>query len=161
VRIVPLEQVPNLLGDPEEVIVGVIFEVSGDVHGCFIIVFTIQDAFLLIRTLTGIECSLESDLGEMEMSAICEAGNILASSYLTALEQFAGLAVLPSPPAAAVDMAGAVLTSAVLPLHETGSEILFIEARFGGDGQELGGRMVLVPSTESLPRLLAAVNGPG
>jgi chemotaxis protein CheC len=65
---------------------------------------------------------------------------------------------MPSPPAVAVDMAGAVLTTAVLPLHEAGSEILFIEARFGDGDHELGGRMALVPTMESLPRLLAAVS---
>jgi chemotaxis protein CheC len=158
VRIVPLEEVPNLLGDPEQVIVGVILEVTGDVAGRFIIVFPLDDAFLLVKALTGTECSLDSGFGEMETSAICEAGNILASSYLAALEHLAGLAVMPSPPAVAIDMAGAVLTTAVLPLHEAGSEILFIEARFGDGDRELGGRMALVPTTESLPRLLSAVS---
>jgi chemotaxis protein CheC len=172
VRIVPLEQVPNLLGDPEQVIAGVILEVSGDVSGFFIVVFPLADAFLLVNTLTGSNYSLgtgpgetvadlDAAFGEMEISAICEAGNILASSYLAALEDLAGLSVVPSPPVAAIDMAGAVLTTAVLPLHEAGSEILFIEARFGDDDHELGGRMALVPTTESLPRLLAAVSQSG
>ena len=35
VRIVPIEQVPNLLGDPECVIAGVVFEISGDITGSF------------------------------------------------------------------------------------------------------------------------------
>lgn len=158
VRLIPLEEIPSLLGDPEEVIVGVILGLSGDMSGRFIIAFSLQDAFLLIKTLTGTECSLDRELGEMERSALCEAGNILASSYLAALEQFAGLVVLPSPPDFAMDMAGAVLTTAVLPLHEAGSEILFIEVRFGDGEHEPGGRMALVPTTESLPRLLSAVN---
>jgi hypothetical protein len=54
-------------------------------------------------------------------------------------------------------MAGGVLTSAVLPMHEAGSEILFIEARFGEGEIELEGRMILLPSTKSLPTLLRAV----
>jgi chemotaxis protein CheC len=158
VRIIPLEEIPNLLGDPEQVIAGVILGVTGDLAGCFIVVFPLEDAFLLVKTLTGTECSLDADLGEMELSAICEAGNIVASSYLAALEHLAGLSVMPSPPAVALDMAGAVLTTAILPLHEAGSEILFIEARFGDGDHELGGRMALVPTTESLPRLLSAVS---
>lgn len=158
VRLLPLEEIPGILGDPEEIIIGVILGLSGDMSGRFIIAFTLQDAFLLIKTLTGTECSLEHELGEMELSAVSEAGNILASSYLSALEQFAGLCVLPSPPDIAMDMAGAVLTTAVLPLHEAGSEILFIEVRFGDGKHEPGGRMALVPTTESLPRLLTAVN---
>ena len=159
VRIVPVEEVPGLFGDPEEVIAGVIFGVSGDVSGQFIVVFPMGDALGLIRALTGSECSMEGELGEMEVSAVAEVANILASSYLAAIEATAGLAVSPSPPAAVVDMAGGVLTTAVLPMHEAGSEILLIEARFGGSERELEGRMILLPSTESLPGLLRAVWG--
>lgn len=161
VRIVPIEQVPNLLGDPECVVAGVMFEIRGDITGSFIILFSLQDATRLVKTLTGVHCEPENDFDEMGMSAICEAGNILASSYLGALEQLAGLNVVPSPPAAAVDMVGGVLTSAVLPMHEAGSEILFIEARFGEGEKELEGRMILLPSTKSLPTLLRAVGPRG
>jgi chemotaxis protein CheC len=161
VRIVPLEDVPNLVGDPEQLVAGVIFQVKGDVAGRFIIIFSARDAALLIHTLTGSAWAPSEELTEMAISAISEAGNILASSYLAALESLAGLSVVPSPPAAAVDMAGGVLTSAVLPLHETGSEILFIEARFGEGARELGGRMILLPTTASLPRLLRAVGTRG
>lgn len=161
VRIVPLQEVPGLFGDPEQLIAGVIFEVRGDLSGQFVVVFQMQDALGLIRVLTGAECSLGVELEEMQTSALAEAGNILTSSYLAALEQTAGLAVSPSPPAVAVDMAGGILTSAVLPMHEAGSEILLIEARFGGDQGEVAGRMILLPSTESLPRLLHAVKGAG
>jgi len=157
VRIVPLDEIPTLMGDPEQVIAGVVLDVSGDVTGRFIVVFPIGDAFALIHTLTGIECDLEGGLDEMAMSAVCEVGNILASSYLTALEELTGLAASPSPPCAALDMAAAVLTTAVLPLHEAGSEILFVEARFGQGCRDLGGRMVLLPSADSLTDLLRAV----
>lgn len=161
VRIVPIEQVPNLLGDPECVIAGVVFEISGDITGSFVILFSLRDATRLVKTLTGMHYEPEHGFNEMGMSAICEAGNILTSSYLGALEQLAGLNVVPSPPAAAVDMAGGVLTSAVLPMHEAGSEILFIEARFGEGEIELEGRMILLPSTKSLPTLLRAVGPRG
>jgi chemotaxis protein CheC len=158
VRLIPLEDVPNIVGSPETIIIGIIFEVTKDISGCFMVIFPLDDGLRLIHTLTGTECDFDGDLTEMDMSAICEAGNILASSYLSALEQFSGLSVLPSPPAAALDMASAVITTAVLPLHEAGSEILFVDVRFGEGSDELGGRMVLIPTIESLPRLLAAVN---
>ncbi len=159
VRILPLEEVPGLFGDPEKMIAAIIFQVSGDVRGQFIATFLMQDALDLITALTGAECSLEGEFSEMETSALAEAGNILASSYLAAIEGTTGLAVVPSPPAVAVDMAAGILTSAVLPMHEAGSEILLIEARFGDRERDLMGRMILLPSTESLPRLLRAVRG--
>jgi chemotaxis protein CheC len=157
VRILPIEEVPNLLGDPERIIVGVILEATGDILGRFLVVFPIENAIRLVSTLTGEECRSDGDLGEMELSAIGEVGNILASSYLTALNEMAGLEAMPSPPVLGVDMAGGILTSAVLPLHEAGSEIMFIEAQFGEGEKALGGRMILIPQSESLRLLLKAV----
>ncbi len=157
VKILPLEEVPALFGDPEEMIAGIILEVSGDVRGQYIATFLIQDALTLIATLTGTECSLDEEFGEMETSALAEAGNILASSYLGAIEATTGLALAPSPPGVAVDMAAGILTTAVLPMHEAGSEILLIEVQFGGPEMDLTGRMILLPTVESLPRLLRAV----
>jgi chemotaxis protein CheC len=157
VRIVPVEEVPNLLGDPEKIIVGVILEVTGDILGRFLVVFPAEDAVGLVSALTGMECNCEGELGEMEISAMAETGNILASAYLTALHELTGLEVLPSPPFVGVDMAGGILTSVVMPLHEAGSEIMFIEAHFGEGEKELGGRMILIPESESLRLLLKAV----
>lgn len=157
VRILPIEEVPNLLGDPERIIVGVILETTGDILGRFLVVFPIENAADLISTLTGEACHCDGELGEMELSAIGEVGNILSSSYLTALHELTGLEALPSPPTLGVDMAGGILTSAVLPLHEAGSEIMFIEAHFGEGEKELGGRMILIPQSESLRLLLKAV----
>lgn len=157
VKILPLEEVPGLFGDPEEMIAGIILEVSGDVRGQYIATFLIQDALSLIAALTGMDCSLDDEFGEMETSALAEAGNILASSYLGAIEATTGLALAPSPPGVAVDMAAGILTTAVLPMHEAGSEILLIEVRFGGPERDLTGRMILLPTVESLPRLLRAV----
>ncbi len=56
----------------------------------------------------------EIELGEIEQSAIKEAGNILSGAYLNALSDFMGLMLLPSPPSLAMDMSSAVLTTAYL-----------------------------------------------
>jgi chemotaxis protein CheC len=161
VRLVPLEEVPHLFGDPEEVISGILFDLQGDLKGQYIVLFLIRDAIAMIAALTGVECSPEDDLDDLAMSALAEAGNILSSSYLRAIEEATGLKLSPSPPMVAVDMAGGVLTSAVLPMHEAGSEILLIEAGFGDDERVVEGRMMLLPSTKTLPALLRAVKGVG
>jgi len=160
VRILPVEEVPALFGDPEETIAAVIFSVGGEITGQFIAVFPIEDALELVGALTGSERSLDA-LGDMQLSALAEVGNILASSYLGALERTTGLELAPSPPVTAVDMAAGILTTVVLPMHEAGSEILLIEARFGGGERELEGRMILLPSTLSLPRLLRSAGDTG
>jgi chemotaxis protein CheC len=157
VRVIPFEEVPLLLGDPEQVIFAVQLKISGDITGYFIMVFFFEDALRLINTLTCGNCQGFDDLGELEISAISEVGNILSSSYLHAIEDYTGLQVMPEPPFTAVDMAAGVLTSALAPLAEAGYEIISLEARFEEAGANTGGQMMLLPSAESLPRLLHAV----
>jgi chemotaxis protein CheC len=160
VTVLPIENVPVLMGDPEQTVVAAVLEATGDFSGCFMVVFPLQDAFRLIGILTGTEGKTIEDLGEMELSAISEVGNILASAYLTALDEISGILSQHSPPTVVVDMAAGILTSALLPLHEAGSDIISIEARFGDSSRESWGRMILVPNVEALPRLLEAVGKP-
>ena len=49
--------------------------------------------------------------GELEQSAIKEAGNILCAAYMNALSDFMGLMLLPSVPGLVIDLCAAVLTT--------------------------------------------------
>ena len=49
-------------------------------------------------------------MDEIARSAMEEIGNILSSSYLSALADFTGLRLNHSVPALAIDMAGAIVT---------------------------------------------------
>ena len=60
-----------------------------------------------VSAVTGVDDRAAEELGEMEQSAIKEAGNILSSAYLNALSEFMGMILQPSPPHLVVDMAAA------------------------------------------------------
>lgn len=152
VQVMPVEQIPRLLDDPEEVIVGVNFSIEGSISGYLLAYFKQHDANLLLESLIGAQPTSLSDLGELECSALGEAGNIIVSSFLSCLESLCGLTVLPSPPAVAVEMYGAILTSAVLPVAEDGSDILLIEADITpvGDVEHAAScRIMFLPTADS------------
>src|SRR3712207_8468447 len=69
-------------------------------------------------------------LGELERSAVKEAGNILSGAYMNALSDFMGLMLLPSPPSLAIDMSNAVLTTAYLQFGGDKDYVFCVESEF-------------------------------
>jgi len=99
------------------------------------------------------------DLGELEQSAIKEAGNILSGAYMNALSDFMGLMLLPSPPSLAIDMSDAVLTTAYLQFGSDRDYVFCVESEFflQDVGERLRGFFLLLPDYASLQAILKAV----
>jgi chemotaxis protein CheC len=99
------------------------------------------------------------ELGEMEQSAIKEAGNILSSAYMNALSDFMGMMLLPSPPSLAVDMSSAVLTTAYLQFGSDRDYVFCVESEFFMTDvkERLRGFFLLLPDPASLQAILRAV----
>src|SRR5918999_1705114 len=85
-----------------------------DLPGRTLLVFPQPTAVRLAELMLRRPVGSSRGLGELEQSAIKEAGNILSGQYMNALSEFMGLMLLPSPPSLAVDMSSAVLTTAHL-----------------------------------------------
>lgn len=112
VKILPLKDVPDWLGGPEKEVLGVYLTMSGAANGHILFVMTIEDALKIMNILLGdLTPSREQvlDMDEIARSAMEEIGNILSSSYLSALADFTGLRLNHSVPALAIDMAGAIV----------------------------------------------------
>ena len=124
----PFQEIPYLHGNPEEVLVGVHFCITGDIDGYLLAIFREIDAQLLVETLLGTRPDTLDDLDEMALSALGEAGNILVSSFISEFEPLCGLNSMPSPPAVAVEMSCAIIASAILPVLEDDGNILLVEA---------------------------------
>lgn len=160
IRIVHVGEVPNLIGDPNHVVATVAMQVLGDLAGRTIQVFPGATACRLTEILLGRAAPPFPDgFGEMEMSVVKEAGNILASAYLTALSDFLGMLLLTSVPGLAIDMAGAVLTSGSLGVNEGSEYLICIDTLFKMDEKEesLSGHFLLLPDAGTLPVILRAI----
>ena len=96
-------------------------------------------------------------LSELEMSAMMELGNILSATYLNALAMFTQLAFIPSVPALAVDMAGAVLNGILAQFGEVADHVLVLETQFVREQEEVVGHFFLLPEPDSLNTILSAL----
>lgn len=156
VSVTTVDAIPYRYGDPEEAVVGVFFIISGDIDGYLLAFFWLHDAATLVSGLLGAAPETLLEFGEMELSVLGEAGNLIVSSYLISIESLCGFDVIPSPPTVAVEMYGAMLTSAVLPVAETSGDVLLIEAEIqpsNANSRVAACRVLLLPTPDSWARL--------
>ena len=159
ITIAALEDVPSQIEDGEEPIAAVLMHMMGDLTGRTLLVFPRPTAIKLAQLMLRRPLDPKGQFGELEQSAIKEAGNILSGAYMNALSEFMGLLLLPSPPSLAVDMSAAVLTTAYLQFGAERDMVFAIETQFYFQGQNdrLRGFFLLLPDVASLQTLLRAV----
>ena len=159
ITIAALEDVPSQIEDGEEPIAAVLMHMMGDLTGRTLLVFPRPTAIKLAQLMLRRPLDPKGAFGELEQSAIKEAGNILSGAYMNALSEFMGLLLLPSPPSLAVDMSAAVLTTAYLQFGAERDMVFAIETQFYFQGQNdrLRGFFLLLPDVASLQTLLRAV----
>jgi chemotaxis protein CheC len=159
ITIAALEDVPTQIDDGEEPIAAVLMHMLGDLTGRTLLVFPRPTAIRLAQLMLRRPHDPSADFGELEQSAIKEAGTILTGAYMNALSEFMGLMLLPSPPSLAVDMSAAVLTTAYLQFGGDKDMVFAVETQFffQGTDERLRGFFLLLPDVASLQTLLRAV----
>lgn len=157
VSIVPLGDVPDMVGGPDAMVVGVFLRVYGLAPSNILFLLPRDSAFYLVDTLMGKKRGDTQVLDFMDESALMEIGNILAGAYLNALFTFTNISLLPSIPALAMDMAGAILSVVLIQLGQMGDHALVIETEFLSEEDDIKGHFFLVPDPGSLETILAAV----
>ncbi len=159
ISVTPLEEVPPHLGPPEEPVAAVLMNMLGDLTGRTLLVFPKSTALRLAEILLHKPAGTFSELGELEQSALQEAGNILSGAYMNALSDFMGLLLLPSPPSLAIDMSRAVLTTAYLQFGADPNYVFCVETEFlmRDANERLRGFFLLLPDLASLQKILRAV----
>jgi len=159
INIARLEEVPPQVSGPEEPVAAVLMHMLGDLTGRTLLVFPKPTAIRLSEMMLRRPQGSSVDLGELEQSAIKEAGNILSGAYMNALSDFMGLMLLPSPPSLAIDMSDAVLTTAYLQFGSDRDYVFCVESEFFLQdlGERLRGFFLLMPDYASLQAILKAV----
>jgi chemotaxis protein CheC len=159
INVARLEDVPPQISAPEEPVAAVLMHMLGDLTGRTLLVFPKPTALRLSELMLRRPQGSSKELGELEQSAIKEAGNILSGAYMNALSDFMGLMLLPSPPSLAVDMSTAVLTTAYLQFGSDKDFVFCVESQFYMKevDEYLRGFFLLLPDFASLQAILRAV----
>jgi chemotaxis protein CheC len=153
---IPVEEIHGVFGKVDDVIVMLHFKILGDTKGSIVISFTEDQAMLISNILLGKEDS-ELVLNEDRESALKEVGNILASSYLTALSSLVGFNLMPSIPRIAHDMTGIVLQPLIVELDQTVDFALVTDTKFLFEKKEVAGKCVTFFGGDSFTSILKAL----
>ncbi len=156
VDLVPFARVVNALGGPEEEVLGLFFRVFGASRGNMLVVMPRQSAERLLTILFNGD-GPKKPLGEMEISALKEVGNILTSSYLNAVGGLLSLPLIPSIPAFSMDMAQAVVDLLLIELAEVTHQALVIQTDFTTRDKSFSGHFFLLPDPKSIETILKAI----
>jgi chemotaxis protein CheY-P-specific phosphatase CheC/chemotaxis signal transduction protein len=159
-KIFPLGEVATALGGEELPVCGVLVRISGDIEGGSLLLLPLANALSFCDLLLGREAGATTQLGEEEVSALRETGNILSASFIGALADETELDLRLRVPEAREDMCLAVIDSVLAGFSQPGAHALLIEADvFYADREQVVCNLLIVLERESMERLLAKVAG--
>jgi len=155
---VNFQNVADFVGGPENVIVGIMVAISGNIQGMMMYLMELEAAHSMAEAVLG--TPHQGDLvnfSEMERSVVEELGNIMVSSYLGSLAGLTNTQIKPSVPFFSVDMANAILSVPAIEFGKMADKILFIESQISVENVNSSGCFVLVPNMHSFRRILRAL----
>lgn len=142
------------LGEPEEIVAAVLKKMSGEINGIMLFILKLDFINVVLERLLGRTVEDYSDLKVLELSAMEEIGNIIISSYISALSSLTNVEIQLSVPDIAVNMLGGILS---VPMVEFGYEtdkLMIINGKFIVGGMVLNSDILMLPDIPSLNFLM-------
>jgi len=155
VKIMPFNDMMELVGGAENVVASVYFRIEGEAPGSMYFVTSLEQASNIIKQLTN---DPEFQIEDLEQNPIAasvlqEVGNILIGSYLSSFSDFTKLNIYPTVPALAIDMFGAIISYGLIEIGQVSDEAIVIDTIFFSDedkeNKELNGHFFLLPDPDS------------
>ena len=154
VKILGFNAAINHLGHPEELVAAIFVEMSGELNGVMLFVLTKEFSDAIIQKMLGKSSADFLELDEIDTSVLTEIGNIVISSYITAMSSLCNVEVDLSVPQFTVNMQGGIMSVPVAIMGQHSDRIMMITGKFKIDGKALDSNMMLLPDVESLNVLM-------
>ena len=142
------------VGDPEEVVAAILVEMSGELGGIMLFILTKEFSDEILLRMLGKTKEDFFELEEIDSSVLMEIGNIVISSYITAMASLVNMSVELSVPQLAVNMLGGIMSVPIAMMGQHSDRIMMITGNFMIDEKALNSNMLLLPDVESLNVLM-------
>lgn len=156
VKLLSFQELGGAVSAEDDTIAGIYLDLHNDLEGSMMFLLNMSSAYYLVNRLMGRDENYREPFTEMDLSALKEIGNIITSSYLSALSTMTQMVITPSVPFLAIDMAAAILSVPAIQFGQFGDDALLIETEFG-DEVDLNGFFILLPEPESYEKILSAL----
>ncbi|MDY6932658.1 MAG: chemotaxis protein CheW [Spirochaetota bacterium] len=155
VKIIPLNNMPSIIGEIDSVYIGVYFILVGDIKGAILFLLSEDIGFELIDMLYGTESGKTKELDEDGGSALKELTNIVGCSILNVLSDKTGLAIRPSVPSVVHDFIQSTMNSILVENKISGDYSLLMDTEFYFDDDDsVLGKMLVFMDTEALKKII-------
>jgi chemotaxis protein CheC len=148
-----LSSLNRLIKDPDEIVAALSFRIFGEARGNILISFPQKDAQNLVMQLNGHTVTQFPFVEALDISAIKEAGNILAGAYLNAVCNITNIVLLPSIPTLFQDSAGNAIQQIVHVWNLKQTQVCVMETELLADSRLIC-YICLVPGKTFLERTL-------
>ena len=156
VALLGFDRITELIGSEEDLILGILFGIEGDISGMMMFLMKPESAHNLTNALLCTD-NQSAEFTEMELFAINEIGNIISGAYLNSLAMLTNLKIITTVPSTTIDMAGAILSVPAIEFGKIGDKVLMIETQMG-EGEAINGYFLLIPELDSYDKILAALH---
>ncbi len=157
-KMIGYSEIAEVVGGAENVILGMLVKLSGDIEGYILLAQELQDAKNTIKALMGVDADGD-DYDVKTYETMREVCNILAGTYISALSSMMQLTIDMSVPEMTVDMAMAIMNVPVYMYGDLGEFVLLLDTKFRAEGESVKGNVFLIPTIESLEVLKRALTG--
>lgn len=154
VKVLDYTQAIEFLGGPENIVVGMLVRLEGDIEGMIMFILQKPFAAMVLKTFFGKELADITQMDEYDMSALNEIGNIMSGSYVNAISSISGMFINISVPSLTVDMLGAIMSVPAIEFAAVSDKVLFIDETFMIGEETIQSNMILIPEMDSLAVLL-------
>lgn len=153
----PIEEVPTVVGETNNLVAGLVLRVLGDMPSTILFIFSQRDAVTLSSLMTGKPLTENAIIGDLERSALKEIGLILTNAYLVALGSFVGIGFIPTVPELIIDMAGAIIDYILIELSCKSEFALLVDSEFTEPTTSIKGHFFIIPNPEGLEIILKSI----
>ena len=138
----------------DQMVIAVTLRMIGDANGNFLFVCTEENAEKLVSMMLPQEMEMSA---EVEYSAVSELVNILVTSYLNAISKMLDINLISSVPALALDMFGAILSSAYMDSEQFDENVMIIKNEFIYEGDKVDSSLYFIPRPGVLDNLFKLI----
>ena len=156
VETIALESVPDIVGNPEVVSVGILMPVTGDIAGHVAFIMPWESACVVWKSMSGTSPIGPRFVDELSLSVMLETGSIINGSFLNAIGDLTTLHLVAAAPRISVDLTYAISTSIVAEAELSEAVALAIETTIYDIGDDpVSGYFLCIPDAIGLDLLLS------
>ena len=145
------------LGGAEAIMVGTLLMLTGGINGMMMFLLPIEVVCDLVNMLMFTDIKSHEEIDEMGYSVINEVSNIMSASFVTAIAEMTDLVIDISPPEAALDMLGSIMSVPSIYFAKMSDTLLLIQNELEIEGKKTSANVLLLPDMESLEKLMGSL----